>query len=124
MDLSFASHKLEMFSANSGKVHFKVLIHLLIYIRDNKTLGLKYYADMNDEPLNDLLRQANIKTQNHLMDFSDSSWKDCTDTGISTGAYIIFYQGGLHMIIDLSIVYKSGLEFCITQVRKVFSKSW
>ena len=28
------------------------------------------------------------------MDFSGSSWQDCTDTGRSTGAYIIFYQGG------------------------------
>ena len=28
------------------------------------------------------------------MDFYDSSWKDCLDTGISIGAYIIFYQGG------------------------------
>ena len=28
------------------------------------------------------------------MDFSDFSWKDFPDTGRSTGAYIIFYQGG------------------------------
>ena len=28
------------------------------------------------------------------MDFSDSSWQDCPDTGRSTGACIIFYQGG------------------------------
>ena len=28
------------------------------------------------------------------MDFSDSSWQDCPDTGRITGAYIIFYQGG------------------------------
>ena len=28
------------------------------------------------------------------MDFSDHSWQDCPDTGRSTGAYIIFYQGG------------------------------
>ena len=28
------------------------------------------------------------------MDFYDSSWQDCTDTGISTGSYIILYQGG------------------------------
>ena len=28
------------------------------------------------------------------MDFSYSSWQDCTETGRSTGAYIIFYQGG------------------------------
>ena len=28
------------------------------------------------------------------MDFYDYSWKYCPDTGRSTGAYIIFYQGG------------------------------
>ena len=61
---------------------------------DNKTLGLKYYADINDAPVTDILRKANIKTNNHLMDFSDTSWQDCPDTGRSTGAYIIFYQGG------------------------------
>ena len=49
---------------------------------------------MNDAPVSDLLRQAIIKTDNQLMDFSGSSWQDCPDTGRSTGAYIIFYQGG------------------------------
>ena len=61
------------FSANPGKVHFDGLVHLLRYIRDNKTLGLKYYADLNDAPVTDLLRQSNIKTNNNLMAFSDSS---------------------------------------------------
>ena len=28
------------------------------------------------------------------MNFSDTSWQDCPDTGRSTGAYIIFHQGG------------------------------
>ena len=28
------------------------------------------------------------------MALSDSRWQDCPDTGRSTGAYIIFYQGG------------------------------
>ena len=55
---------------------------------------LKYYADINDAPLSDLLRQASIKTKNHLMDFSDSSWQDFPDTARSIGSYIIFYQGG------------------------------
>ena len=41
VDLSFAVHKLAKFSANTGKLHFEGLIHLLRYIRDNKTLGLK-----------------------------------------------------------------------------------
>ena len=74
MDLSFTVHKLANFSENSGMVHFEGLIHLLRYIRDNKTLGLKYYVDLNDAPLTNLLKQANIKTKNHLVAFYDSSW--------------------------------------------------
>ena len=38
--------------------------------------------------------QANIQTKNHLMAFSDYIWKDFTDTGRSTGAYIVLYTGG------------------------------
>ena len=87
-------HKLAKFSANPGKVHFEVLVHILRYIRDNKTLGLKYYADMNDAPILDLFRQAIIKTENNLMALSDSSWQDCQEIGRSKGAYIIFYQVG------------------------------
>ena len=41
VDLSFAVHKLAKFSSNTGKVHIEALIHLLRYIWDNKTLGLK-----------------------------------------------------------------------------------
>ena len=41
----------------------------MIYIRENRILGLKYYADMNDAPVSGLLRQASIKTDNPLMDF-------------------------------------------------------
>ena len=55
---------------------------------------MKYYADINDAPVSDLLKQDSIKTENHLMDFYDSSWQDFLDTGRSTGAYTIFYQGG------------------------------
>ena len=57
-------------------------------------MGLKYYADLNDAPVTDLLRQANIKTKNHFMAFSYSSWQDCLDTSRSTGIYITFYQVG------------------------------
>ena len=94
MDFIFAVHKLAKFSSNPGKVHFEGLVHLLGYIRDNKTLGLNYYSDMNDAPLSDLLRQANIKTENQLMSFSYSSRQYCPETGTITGAHIIFYQGG------------------------------
>ena len=94
MDLSFVVHNLEKFSAKSGKLNFEGLVHLLRYIRDNNTLGLEYYANINDAPVSDLLRQASIKNENLLMDFSDSSWQDYPDTGRGIGAYIIFYQVG------------------------------
>ena len=73
-------------------VHFELLVHLVRYIRHNKTLGLKYYADINDAPVSELLKQASIKTENQLMDFSDSSCQYCPDAGRSTGSYILFYE--------------------------------
>ena len=83
-----------MFSSNPGKVNFEGLVHLLIYISYNKNFGLKHYADMKDASLSDLLIQASINTDNQLMDFYDYSRNDFSDTGRSTGAYVIFYQGG------------------------------
>ena len=73
---------------------------------------LKYYADINDAPVTDLLRKSSIKTENHLMDFSDYSWQVCPDTGRSKGAYIIFYQGGpiYHGTHVLGPVAQSGAE--------------
>ena len=56
VDLSFVVHKLAKFSENPSKVQFEGLIPLLRYIRDNKILGLKYYADLNDAPVTDILR--------------------------------------------------------------------
>ena len=66
-----------------------------MYIRYNKTLGINYYADTKDAPLPDLLMLDNMRTKKQLMAFSDCSWQDFPDTGRSTGAYNIFYQGGL-----------------------------
>ena len=65
--MSFAVKKLAKFSANPGKSYFEGLVHLLSYIRDNKTLGLDYYANINDAPVSDILRQASIKNENQLM---------------------------------------------------------
>ena len=85
---------------------------MLRYIRDNNTLGFKYYDDKNYAPLYDLLRQASIKTENQLMAFSDSSWKYCVDAGRITGSYLIFYQGGQidHVTHVSGPVAQSGAE--------------
>ena len=67
---------------------------------------------MKDAPLYDLIRQASIKTDNQLMTFSNSSWRDCQGTGRSTGAYIIFYQRGpiYHVTHVPGLVYQSSAE--------------
>ena len=46
------------------------------------------------------------------LDFSDSSWQYCPDTGRITGAYIIFYQSGPidHGIYVPGPVYQSSSE--------------
>ena len=91
---------------------------------------MKYYKYLNDATVTYLLRQANIKTKNHLMAFSDYSWQDFPDTGEVQEHTIFSIKVGqltmahIFQVIDLSIVYKSGLEFFSTQISKVFYKSW
>ena len=94
VDSSFSVHKLETFLSNPGEAHLEGLVKFLRYIRENKTLGLKYYADTKYLPLSDFLRQANIKNYNQLTAFYDYSLQDCIDTVISTESYIIFYRIG------------------------------
>ena len=84
VDLSFSVQKVATLSSNPGKVNFEGSVHILRYIIDNKNLGLKYYTDMNDAPVTEMLRQAIINTDNHLMDFSDYIWQDYRDTIRST----------------------------------------
>ena len=43
VDCSFAVHKFLKISSNPGKLHYEGLVHLLRYVRDNKSLGLKYF---------------------------------------------------------------------------------
>ena len=48
-------------SSNPGKAHFEGLLQLFRYIRENKKLGFKYYAKIEDAPLSELLRQSRKK---------------------------------------------------------------
>ena len=62
VDLSFSVHKLAKFSANTSKVHFEGLINMLRYIRENKTLGLKYNEDLNYEPVTDCSQKLHLQS--------------------------------------------------------------
>ena len=80
--------------SNPGKVKFGGLTQLLRYVRENKNSDLTYYAKIEDTTLSDLLRQDIIMPEKQLMAFYDYRWKDFTDNEMSTGLYIVFYQGG------------------------------
>ena len=92
--MSFVVHRLVKFSSNPGKVYFDGLVHLFIYISDNKTLDLNYYADLKDAPLSEMLRQPNIKTDYQVTALTYYIWKYFSYTVRSIGSYMIFYQGG------------------------------
>ncbi|MGH7954439.1 MAG: reverse transcriptase domain-containing protein [Gloeomargaritales cyanobacterium] len=94
-DIVFAVMKLVKFNNQPGKLHFKALIHLLGYLRDNADFGIKYFSNLQDAPVTKLLQDNNITPRRDLFSFSDSSWQDCPDTGRSTGSYLVFYQGGV-----------------------------
>ena len=90
----FCSKQAGKFSSNPVKVQSEGLVDLLIYTRDKQHLGLRYYTNIEDVPLYDLLWQAIINTENQLMVFYDSIWQECPDNLRSKLYYIVFYQGG------------------------------
>ena len=51
VDQWFSVHKLAKFSPNPGEVHFVGWVNLFIYIKNNKNLGLVYYAKIKDTPI-------------------------------------------------------------------------
>ena len=85
---------MEFFHQILVKYTLRVWCNFFRYIMENKNFGLIYYANMEDAPLYELLRQSRIKTENQLMVFHDSICQDCPDTGRIAGAYIVLDQGG------------------------------
>ena len=92
-------NKLDVCMHNNGKdtkhaKHIAWRKHMLRYIRDNKNFGLVYDTKIKDATIYDLLRQYILKTNKLFYLFSDSIWQECQDNSITTGSYIVFYQGG------------------------------
>jgi hypothetical protein len=101
--LQFAIRKLAKYMRLPGRTHFRALQHLLHHIRCNHTFGLRYYSNVLDSPLAELLFSQNIDPlTSPFFVFADSSWQDCQDTGRSTGGYHVFYQGN---IVDSAMTF-------------------
>ena len=94
-DILYAVNKLTKFTRKPGKAHMDAIVHVLRYLRDNPTLGIRYYANWNESPLCKMLKENGLSTNNELVTFSDSSWQDDIDTSRSTGSYIVIYRGGI-----------------------------
>jgi hypothetical protein len=95
-----------------GRSHFRALLHLLHHIRCHPPKALKYYSDASKSPLTAMLREAGLsKIDPSFVIFTDSSWGDC-DELLSTGCYLILYQGGLvdHNSFVPSIIALSSAE--------------
>ncbi|MFN9983118.1 MAG: hypothetical protein ACK53Y_24540, partial [bacterium] len=94
-DIIYAVNKLAKFTRKPGKTHFEALIHLLRYLRDNTLWGVRFYSDIFDSPIHQMLTRQNTPEKQLLFGFTDSSWNDDQDSGRSTGCYIITYMGGI-----------------------------
>ena len=94
-DICFAVNKLAKFSANPGVKHYRALLHLIGFVKNNTNKGLKFYKNIKDSPDFHMLKENNIIIKdNAVITFTDSSWNDCIDTGRSTGANLTMIQGG------------------------------
>ena len=94
-DIAYAVNKLAKFSNNPGIVHFRGLLHLIGYLKNTSTKGLRFFSNYEDSSIYKLLSEHDISTTNQsVITFTDSSWNDCIDTGRSTGGNVTFNQGG------------------------------
>jgi hypothetical protein len=117
-----------------GRVHFKLLLHHLQCHRERG--GVKFYSNNALSPLHNYLTttQNSIHNNSPIVCFTDSSFQDCPDSGRSTGAYLIFMQGGVVDVASFmpSLVAHSTCEaeYCTCSlgamaafyIRKIYNK--
>ncbi len=91
--ITYVVVKFAKYTRRPGVAHMEALLHLLRYLRDNMYLGLTFYSDITMSPITRLFSSNKISLNNPLRTFTDSSWNDDTDTGMSSGCFMIFYMG-------------------------------
>jgi hypothetical protein len=63
-DIIYAVNKLAKITKCPGKTHFEALIHVLCYLRDNSTVGIRFYSNLSEAPITKMLIAKNI-SQTH-----------------------------------------------------------
>ena len=90
-DITFAVTKMARFMRMPGKIHYQGLIRLLGYLQDNSNFGIKFYKNVKNSPIMQVLNRNGKINAHTFFRFCKSSWQDCMDTGRSTGLFILFY---------------------------------
>ena len=93
-DILWTVNKLAKSSTCPGIKDFEALMHLFGYLRRYTDYAIKFYANLSDSPVYEILKANKIEST-ELIGFTDSSWQDCPDTGRSTCGFKVFCQGGV-----------------------------
>jgi hypothetical protein len=96
--LNFGIRKLARFMQLPGKQHFKYLHHMLRHIQCHRcSAGIKFYSNPAESPIHQLMSEKKLSYVNEypIVIYADTSFQDCLDTSRSTGAHLIFMQGGV-----------------------------
>ena len=81
--------------------HFEAMLHYLHHIRCHPPNALCFYKDVQTSPLYGLIQSANLSHINPtLVTISDSSWDDSPGS-LSTGSFLVFFQGGIISMMSL-----------------------
>jgi hypothetical protein len=80
-EIIYAVNKLAKFTRKPGKVHYEALLHLLRYLRNNSLYGVRFYSNLSDAPIYQMLLSQNIEESHPFFGFTDSSWNDDPDHG-------------------------------------------
>ena len=93
-DVLFIVNKLAKACTAPGDEDFKALLWLFGYLRAEPEWGTRFYSDITESPISEILSKHSIPPSDIVV-FTDASWQDCPDTGRSTTGFLIFYQGGV-----------------------------
>jgi hypothetical protein len=93
-DILFIVNKLAKACIAPGRQDFKALLWLFGYLRAEPEWGTKFYSNINESPVSEILSKHSVPSSDIVV-FTDASWQDCPDTGRSTTGFLIYYQGGV-----------------------------
>lgn len=94
-DILFIVNKLAKACVNPGRKDYEALLWLFGYLRAEPNFGNKFYSNLKESPIHDILTETSTSNPSEIVVFTDASWQDCPDTGRSTSGYLIFYRGGV-----------------------------